>query len=166
MPNALPISRMVGGYPRSRREPAMKARISSSRLGAASGSRWAGGTGRRCRPAPFLGGSGFILMPRKILHICAGVKGRGDLLRKPLNDMAFPPILPTMKNQYFGDISDYRKYGLLRALLSQGVPSLLVAWMLTPDDASRDGARRSYLDDQRWETLDRPLFQALARFAK
>src|SRR6185369_15127294 len=81
MPNALPISRMVGGYPRSRTEPAMKARISSSRLGAASGSRWAGGTGRRGRPAPFLGGSGFILMHRKILHICAVVKGWGGFCR-------------------------------------------------------------------------------------
>jgi hypothetical protein len=38
-----------------------------------------------------------------------------------------------MKNQYFGDINDYRKYGLLRALQSTGDGSLLVTWMLTPD---------------------------------
>jgi hypothetical protein len=44
-----------------------------------------------------------------------------------------------MKNQYFGDINDYRKYGLLRMLQSSGGGRLLVAWMLTPDDGSRDG---------------------------
>ena len=47
-----------------------------------------------------------------------------------------------MKNQHFGDISDYRKYGLLRALQSSGDGRLLVAWMLTPDDGSRDGGFR------------------------
>jgi hypothetical protein len=44
-----------------------------------------------------------------------------------------------MKNQYFGDINDYRKYGLLRILQSTGNGRLLVAWMLTPDGGSRDG---------------------------
>lgn len=44
-----------------------------------------------------------------------------------------------MKGQYFGDINDYRKYGLLRALQSSGEGSLLVAWMLTPDDGRPDG---------------------------
>jgi hypothetical protein len=50
-----------------------------------------------------------------------------------------------MKNQYFGDINDYRKYGLLRAWQAAGNGTLLVAWMLTPDDGSRDGGSRSYL---------------------
>ena len=50
-----------------------------------------------------------------------------------------------MKNQYFGDVNDYRKYGLLRALQSMHDGSLLVAWMLTPDDGGRDGGFRSYL---------------------
>jgi hypothetical protein len=53
-----------------------------------------------------------------------------------------------MKNQYFGDINDYRKYGLLRALQSTGDGSLLVAWMLTPDDGGQDGGFRSYLEDR------------------
>jgi hypothetical protein len=48
-----------------------------------------------------------------------------------------------MKNQYFGDVNDYRKYGLLRALQSTWNGSLLVAWMLTPDDGGRDGRFRS-----------------------
>jgi hypothetical protein len=50
-----------------------------------------------------------------------------------------------LKNQYFGDINDYRKYGLLRILQSKGNSRLLVAWMLTPDDGSPQGGFRSYL---------------------
>lgn len=52
---------------------------------------------------------------------------------------------PHMKNQYFGDVNDYRKYGLLRALVASGDLRLLVAWMLTPDDGSSDGRHRSHL---------------------
>ena len=52
-----------------------------------------------------------------------------------------------MKNQYFGDINDYRKYGLLRALQSNGDGRLLVAWMLTPDDGGPDGGFRTYLQE-------------------
>ena len=67
-----------------------------------------------------------------------------------------------MKNQYFGDINDYRKYGLLRALQSDGQGNLLVAWMLTPDDGGRDGGFRSYLkDSDRWRRYDPPLFDSL-----
>ncbi|MGQ9663671.1 MAG: hypothetical protein ACUVWX_15280, partial [Kiritimatiellia bacterium] len=69
----------------------------------------------------------------------------------------------TMKNQYFGDVNDYRKYGLLRALQSEGEGSLLVAWMLTPDDGGRDGALRSYLEaPSKWSKYDPELFAGLA----
>jgi hypothetical protein len=69
-----------------------------------------------------------------------------------------------MKNQYFGDINDYRKYGLLRALQSSGGDSLLVAWMLTPDDGGRDGGFRSYLEaPDTWAKYDPDLFAGLAR---
>lgn len=68
-----------------------------------------------------------------------------------------------MKNQYFGDIDDYRKYGLLRVLQSKGEGKLLVAWMLTPDDGSRDGGFRSYLQDPTtWRQYDPDLFAGLA----
>lgn len=68
-----------------------------------------------------------------------------------------------MKDQYFGDVNDYRKYGLLRALQSSGDGSLLVAWMLTPDDGGRDGGLRSYLDSPaRWAKHDRELFSGLS----
>lgn len=67
-----------------------------------------------------------------------------------------------MKNQYFGDINDYRKYGLLRALQSNGDGSLLVAWMLTPDDGGPDGRLRAYLEAlDKWAHYDRDLFYGL-----
>jgi hypothetical protein len=72
-------------------------------------------------------------------------------------------VHPKVKNQYFGDINDYRKYGLLRILQSSGDGRLLVAWMLTPDDGSRDGGRRSYLRDPgAWMRYDPELFAGLA----
>ena len=68
-----------------------------------------------------------------------------------------------MKNQYFGDVNDYRKYGLLRALQSTWDGSLLVAWMLTPDDGGRDGRFRSYLEaPEIWAKYDPELFAGLA----
>lgn len=67
-----------------------------------------------------------------------------------------------VKNQYFGDISDYRKYGLLRCLSEQGL-RVGVLWMLTEDDGRNDGARTAYLGDpDRWRRFDPPLFDLLA----
>jgi hypothetical protein len=52
-----------------------------------------------------------------------------------------------MKNQYIGDIQDYRKYGLLRILEKVGFGHILLALMTTPDDlSSNDGKKRRYLD--------------------
>lgn len=39
-----------------------------------------------------------------------------------------------VKHQYVGDINDYRKYALLRALSAGGANRIGVCWMLTPDD--------------------------------
>jgi hypothetical protein len=39
-----------------------------------------------------------------------------------------------VRNQFFGDINDYHKYGLLRALSGDGDLKVGVCWMLTPDD--------------------------------
>ncbi len=44
-----------------------------------------------------------------------------------------------MKNQYFGDINDYRKCGLLRLLTGRGSLSTAICWMLAPNDRSPDG---------------------------
>ncbi len=66
-----------------------------------------------------------------------------------------------MKDQYFGDINDYRKYGLLRQLAASGLETT-VAWMLTPDDGSSDGRRLGYLGKpERWERFDPRLFASL-----
>jgi hypothetical protein len=72
-----------------------------------------------------------------------------------------------MKNQYFGDVNDYRKYGLLRALQSTWDGSLLVAWMLTPDDGGKDGGFRSYLKAPKvWAKYDPELFAGLAELLR
>ena len=67
-----------------------------------------------------------------------------------------------MKNQYFGDINDYRKYGLIRAIHSASGLRTLVAWMLTPDDGRTDGQTIGYLDQpDRWEKFDPDLYHTL-----
>lgn len=68
-----------------------------------------------------------------------------------------------MKNQYFGDINDYRKYGLLRQLSGKGAISTAVCWMLTPDaEGSNDGQRLAYLQQpERFSHYDPALFDLL-----
>lgn len=66
-----------------------------------------------------------------------------------------------MKNQYFADIGDYGKYGLLRFLASEG-PRLAVNWYLTMDDNSNDGHFRDYLDKNLYRDFDPALFLTLA----
>ena len=39
-----------------------------------------------------------------------------------------------MKDQYLGDINDYRKYGLLRSIIAASGLRVMVACMLTHDD--------------------------------
>lgn len=67
-----------------------------------------------------------------------------------------------MKNQYFGDIHDYHKYALLRALSGYGELRTLVVWLLTPDDATGHGARVGYFQEpERWRDLDPEIFNWL-----
>jgi hypothetical protein len=67
-----------------------------------------------------------------------------------------------MKNQYFGDINDYLKYGLLRRLACGGEMKIVVCWMLTPDDNRRDGRRIAYLDTpDQWRSYDSKVFDTL-----
>ncbi len=69
-----------------------------------------------------------------------------------------------MKNQYFGDINDYRKYGLLRVLSGDGEICSGVCWMLTPSDGRTDGQFLRYLDQPaRWRSYDSDLFDHLYR---
>src|SRR5690242_2319770 len=67
-----------------------------------------------------------------------------------------------MKNQYFGDVNDYLKYGLLRCLSNVGL-TIGVCWMLTQDDGRSDGRKITYLANaDTWRSHDPALFDALS----
>ena len=67
-----------------------------------------------------------------------------------------------MKNQYFGDIYDYIKYGLLRQLSCHGKVSTAICWMLTPNHEKREGHRVNYLrEPDRWRCFDPAVFDCL-----
>jgi len=71
-----------------------------------------------------------------------------------------------VKHQYVGDINDYRKYALLRALSSGGANRIGVCWMLTPDDGGTDGGKLAYLEQpDRHRRFDPELFDILAHAA-
>ena len=64
-----------------------------------------------------------------------------------------------MKNKYFGDINDYRKYGILRILSDL---KILVCWMLTADDNRSDGKFINYLQNsKKFRHFDEHLFDTL-----
>ncbi len=65
-----------------------------------------------------------------------------------------------MKNQYFGDIGDFGKYGLLRFIAKHGI-SIAVNWYLTMDDQSNDGNIRNYLSKGKDRVFDAELYDAL-----
>ena len=63
-----------------------------------------------------------------------------------------------MKDQYFGDQTDYLKHSLLRQLAQAGV-RLAIHWNRTPDDTTRDGQRTSYLSKPTiWRGFDPDVF--------
>ena len=66
-----------------------------------------------------------------------------------------------MQNRYTGDIGDFAKYGLLRALADER--RLGVAWYLYPDEThNKDGRHTDYLDHpDQWRHLDPELFDSL-----
>ncbi len=67
-----------------------------------------------------------------------------------------------MKDQYFGDINDYRKYGILRCFGWAGL-KVGVCWMLTPSDASGEGRETKYLSQpEQFRCYDPELFDGLA----
>ena len=51
-----------------------------------------------------------------------------------------------VKNQYVGDVNDFYKYGLLRALAKDD-ERIGVFWMLTENDDGRDGNQVAYLEN-------------------
>lgn len=66
-----------------------------------------------------------------------------------------------MQNRYTGDIGDFAKYGILRAITDTS--SLGVAWYRYPDEGhNKDGKHTDYLNaPARWRHLDPQLFDAL-----
>jgi hypothetical protein len=71
-----------------------------------------------------------------------------------------------VKHQFVGDVSDYRKYALLRALSAGRANRIGVCWMLTPDDGSTDGNKLAYLQQpDRFHHFDPELFDILTHAA-
>lgn len=67
-----------------------------------------------------------------------------------------------MKNQYFGDVNDYKKYALLRLLSNDGELKIAICWMLTADDQRPEGQRIGYLNQPgKWRIHDPELFDLL-----
>jgi len=67
-----------------------------------------------------------------------------------------------MKNQYFGDINDYKKYSLLRNLGDKGKISTVICWLLTLNDLKPDGHRIHYLKEpERWRQFDPAVYDFL-----
>lgn len=67
-----------------------------------------------------------------------------------------------MKNQYYGDINDYKKYAYLRHIVSGGDFSLGINWYLTQNDGSAHGGRINYLySPETWKPFDEELFSNL-----
>jgi len=71
-----------------------------------------------------------------------------------------------MKEQYVGDISDYRKYALLRTLADSGRNRIGICWMLTLPDGRPDGQKLAYLSEpDRYRSFDPELFDILSEAA-
>ena len=65
-----------------------------------------------------------------------------------------------MQNQFVGDIGDYAKYSLLRALSSDC--KLGVSWYLFPDEGTNDGKHTGFLrDPKKWQRFDERTFKIL-----
>ena len=65
-----------------------------------------------------------------------------------------------MQDQYVGDIGDFVKFSLLRALSYDC--RLGVSWYLFPDEGNNDGRHTDYLKEpQKWRSLDEQTFDIL-----
>jgi hypothetical protein len=70
-----------------------------------------------------------------------------------------PPGGEDLKNQYVGDIGDYTKLGLMRAIQETGL-SIGINWYLTPNDNRPDGRHIQYLSAE-CDTPDIVLYNTL-----
>jgi hypothetical protein len=71
-----------------------------------------------------------------------------------------------MKNQYVGDLHDYRKLAILRLLVQQ-YDKIGICWMLTKNDPIlKDGGKISYLEtkkEKKYKPLDPELYEELKK---
>jgi hypothetical protein len=87
--------------------------------------------------------------------------------RQACPERARTVVKGAMKNQYVGDINDYRKYGLLRLLSGRGALSTAVCWMLTEGDGRGDGEKTAYLNQPgKYRSYDPDLFDSLQRLVR
>ena len=71
-----------------------------------------------------------------------------------------------MQNRYTGDIGDFSKLGLLRALRAAGL-SIGLNWYLTPDETHNgDGRHVGYLDQDEYRECDEELWLELRAIVK
>lgn len=66
-----------------------------------------------------------------------------------------------MKDQYFGDVNDYCKYGLLRVIAISTELKIGICWMLTPSDSTTHGGKRGYLGNAKMASFDPELYKKL-----
>jgi hypothetical protein len=66
-----------------------------------------------------------------------------------------------MKTQYFADINDYLKYGILRAIAKANL-KVCLCWMLTKEENKNDGGKIKYLQESdTWRKYDPALFDVM-----
>lgn len=71
-----------------------------------------------------------------------------------------------MQNRYTGDIGDFGKLGMLRALMAQEL-TIGVNWYLTPDEIhNADGKYTEYLNDENYRKCDESLWFELKRIVE
>jgi hypothetical protein len=67
-----------------------------------------------------------------------------------------------LKDQYVGDINDYRKYDLLQILSKICDEKIFVVWMLTKNDNRNDGKKTKYIKySYKWKKYNPALFEQL-----
>ena len=71
-----------------------------------------------------------------------------------------------MQDRYTGDIGDFSKLGLLRALRAQGL-TIGLNWYLTPDEShNSDGRHVGYLFQERYRAYDEGLWSELRKIVE
>lgn len=69
-----------------------------------------------------------------------------------------------MKNQYFGDINDFRKYIIIKGLAEAGMEPISIIWMLTEDiENNKDGRKIKFIEADKYKNIDSELYSILTK---